>query len=50
MPMFVALVMVKMVMLASGLGLAGATGQLMDQLDELIRRSVVFTGHIAGLD
>jgi protein CrcB len=41
---------VGMVVLARGLRLAGAAGELVHQLDELIRRGVVLAGQVAGLD
>src|SRR5438128_3810036 len=50
MPVFVVLMMMVMVMIARGLGFAGAAGELVHQLDELIRRGVVLAGHVAGLD
>ena len=46
---FVVLVMVVMVMFTGGLGFAGAAGELVHQLDELVRRGVVFAGHVAGV-
>src|SRR5882672_10092397 len=48
--MLVVLVMVVMMVIARGLGFAGAAGKLVHQLDELILRSVVIAGHVAGLD
>ena len=44
------LVLVMMVVLASRLGFVGAAGQLVHQLDELIRRGVVLAGHVARLN
>ena len=46
---FVMLVMVVMVVFTGGLGFAGAASELVYELDVLIRRSVVFPGHVAGL-
>jgi hypothetical protein len=43
------MMMVVMVMLPRGLRLAGAAGELVHQLDELIRRSVMVPGQVAGL-
>src|SRR5262245_32420572 len=43
-------VTVVMMLLARGLRVAGAAGQLMHQFDELIRRGVVLAGQVAGLD
>src|SRR6266496_1388593 len=48
MPVFVVLVIVVMVVIARGLRFAGTAGQLVHELDELIRRGVVFAGHVAG--
>src|SRR5262245_53851565 len=50
MVVFVVSVLVVMMMVARGLGLADAAGELVHQLDELIRRGVVLAGHVAGLD
>ena len=44
------MIIVMMVVVAGGLGFAGAAGELVDQLDELIRRGVVLPGHVPGLD
>ena len=46
----VPMVMAMMVVLARGLHDAGAASELVDQLDELVRRGVMFPGHVAGLD
>src|SRR5262245_48098230 len=43
-------VAVVMVMLARGLRLAGAAGELVHKLDELIRRGMVLAGQVASLD
>jgi hypothetical protein len=40
MPVFMVMVVV-MVMVAGGLGFAGAAGELVNQLDELVRRGMV---------
>src|SRR5262245_48084697 len=48
--LLVIVVVMVMVVLARGLGLAGAAGELVHQFDELIRRGVVFPGHVPGLD
>jgi hypothetical protein len=40
-------VVVMVVLLARGLRVAGAAGELLHQLDELIRRGVVLAGHVA---
>src|SRR5438094_940969 len=48
---FVATVFViVMVMLARGLGFAGAAGKLVHQLNEFIRRGVMFTGQVPRLN
>jgi predicted tellurium resistance membrane protein TerC len=44
------IVMVMMVMFTGGFGFAGTAGKLVHELDELVRRGVVFAGHVAGRD
>ena len=44
------IVVVMVVVLARGLRVTGAAGELVHKLDELIRRGVVLAGHVAGLD
>ena len=44
------LMLVVMMVLAGGLRFASAAGELMYQLDKLVRRGVVLPGHVARLD
>jgi hypothetical protein len=50
MVVFMMLVVMVMVVVACGLGFAGSPGELVHQLDELIRRGMVFAGHVASRD
>ncbi len=50
MMLFVVMVVVMMVMFTGGLGFAAAAGELVHELDKLVRRGVMFPGHVAGVD